>query len=151
MEKSFHVEFITPDKSVFEGEATSVVLQAEGGSLGIRAGHAPMVATLEVGAARVDTADGEQVVMMIGDGFLEVRDNQVKVLAELGELRDEIDLARAEEAERRALARLKDSAGAEVDFNRAKASLTRAMTRIKILRDLAPGRLQGKPRDPRGG
>ena len=109
------------------------------------------VATLEVGAARVDTADGEQVVMMIGDGFLEVRDNQVKVLAELGELRDEIDLARAEEAERRALARLKDRAGAEVDFNRAKASLTRAMTRIKILRDLAPGRLQGKPRDPRGG
>ena len=110
-----------------------------------------MVATLEVGAARVDTADGEQVVMMIGDGFLEVRDNQVKVLAELGELRDEIDLARAEEAERRALARLKDRAGAEVDFNRAKASLTRAMTRIKILRDLAPGKVQGKPRDPRGG
>lgn len=151
MAKTFNVEFITPDKAVFEGEATSVVLPSDGGSIGILAGHAPLVATLDVGVARVDTVDGEQVLMMVGDGFIEVRDNQVKVLAELGERDDEIDLARAEEAERRALERLKDRVVQEVDFNRAKAALTRAMTRIKILRDLAPGKVRGKPRDPRSG
>ena len=152
MAKTLNVEFITPDRTVFEGEATEVILPVEGGgSIGVLAGHAPLVATLEVGIARVDKADGEQVFMIVGDGFIEVRDNEVKVLAELGERDDEIDLARAEEAERRNRERLKDRVAQEVNFDRAKASLTRAMTRIKILRDLAPGKARRKPRDPRGG
>ena len=151
MAKTLNVEFITPDRTVFEGEATEVILPVEGGSIGVLAGHAPLGATLEVGIARVDKADGEQVFMIVGDGFIEVRDNEVKVLAELGERDDEIDLARAEEAERRNRERLKDRVAQEVDFDRAKASLTRAMTRIKILRDLAPGKARRKPRDPRGG
>lgn len=151
MAKTFHVEFITPDKTVYEGEATSVVLPAEGGSLGVLADHAPLVATTEVGVARVDKADGERVFMMVGDGFLEVRNNHVRVLAELGERDDEIDLARAEEAEKRALERLREGASQEIDFNRAKSALTRAMTRIKILRDLAPGKARGRPQDPRVG
>jgi len=148
MPKTFSVEFITPDNTVFQGEATAVRVPAEGGSLGILANHAPLVATTEVGVARVDTVGGDPVYMLVGDGFIEVCDNQVSILAELGERDDDIDLERAEEAERRALERLKDRASGEVDFERAKASLTRAMTRIKILRDLAPGKARRKPGTP---
>ena len=136
MSKTFQVEFITPDRTVFEGEAESLVLPAEGGSLGVLANHAPLVAALEVGEARVGTSSGEQK-LMIGDGFLEVRDNVVKILADTGERDDEIDQARAEAAEQRALERLKSVADKEVDFNRAKAALTRASTRLRIVRGLA--------------
>ncbi|MAE65595.1 MAG: ATP synthase F1 subunit epsilon [Phycisphaeraceae bacterium] len=149
MAKTFHVEVITPDTTVFEGDAVSLTVPAEGGSLGVLAGHAPLVSTLEVGVACVVGADGSSSYLMIGDGFLEIRDNEVKILAEVGERADAIDLARAEEAERRALDRLKNRQAKDVDFSRAKASLTRALTRIKIIRDLAPGKTRRKADAPR--
>lgn len=149
MADTFNVEFITPDRTVYKGEAKALVLPAEGGSLGILPNHAPLVAALEVGAARVDPAHGESTYLMIGEGFVEVRDNDVKILAQLGERDDEIDLARAEEAEKRALERLRERASQEVDFNRAKAALTRASTRLRILRDLAPSKSRGRADQPR--
>ncbi len=150
MAQTFNVEFITPDRTVFQGDATALVLPAEGGSLGVLANHAPLVAALEIGIARVDPPQGDSVFLMIGDGFLEVRDNVVKILAELGERDEEIDLALAEAAEKRALERLKERAHQEVDFNRAKAALTRASTRLRILRDLAPAKgARGRSGQPR--
>jgi len=147
MAGTFHVEVITPDKSVFEGDAVELTVPAEGGSLGVLANHAPLVSTLVVGPARVTLEGGSETWLMIGDGFLEVRDNQVKILAELGERDDEIDLARAEAAEKRALERLQQSGSQDVDFARARTALARAVGRIKILRGLkSRGHPGEKPR-----
>jgi F-type H+-transporting ATPase subunit epsilon len=144
MAKTFRLEVITPDRTVFTGDVVQLKITGEDGGMGILVNHAPMVAVVATGPARLDFPDGSNQWLMLGDGFLEVRDNQVKVLAEVGEKADEIDLPRAEAAERRALERLKAAGVAEVDFARARAALTRAMTRLKILRDLSPSKSRGR-------
>lgn len=135
--KAFRFEVITPDATVYDGDVAALSLPAGGGSIGILADHAPMVCTIETGAVRISEAGGGERYLMVGDGFIEVADNRVKLLAEVGERAEDIDLERAEAAERRALERLRDRVRADTDFERARAALTRAMTRVKIVRDLA--------------
>ena len=133
-EKTFQFELITPDRAVFEGAVVSVSVPTGGGSIGILVNHAPLVSLVETGAVRVVDEKGQELLFMVGDGFLEVNDNHVRIMAEVGERESDIDLERAEKAEKRALERLKESVAADVDFERAKQALTRAMTRIKIVR-----------------
>jgi F-type H+-transporting ATPase subunit epsilon len=137
--KLFRLEVITPERTVFDGDVQSVMLPAESGAMSVLAGHAPLVATLETGAAKVVKADGGRTWLMLGDGFVEVTRNHVRVLADVGEPDDAIDVKRAEESERRARERLKARA-ADVDLVRAEAALARALVRKKIVRDLRPVR-----------
>jgi F-type H+-transporting ATPase subunit epsilon len=136
--KTFRFELITPDRTVFNGEVASLSVPTGGGSIGVLPGHAPMVCTVDVGPVRIEDSAGNQSYFMVGDGFLEVQRGEVKLLAEVGERADQIDVARAEESERRALERLRERVKADTDFERARAALSRAMTRIKIARDLVP-------------
>ncbi len=137
--KVFRLEVITPERTVFDGDVQSVTLPAEDGAMSVLAGHAPLVATLEIGPAKVVKADGTKSWLMLGDGFVEVTHNHVRVLADVGEPEDTIDLKRAEESERRARERLKSKAG-DLDLVRAEAALARALVRKKIVRDLRPAR-----------
>ncbi len=148
MANTLNVEVITPDATVFQGEATQIILTSGGGAMGILPDHAPLVATLDLGPARVDLPDGGQVFLMVGDGFLEVRDNQVKVLAQVGERDEQIDVERAERSIDRAKERLARRAEAktDIDFDRVERSLARARIRVKILRDLAPHKRLGQNR-----
>jgi F-type H+-transporting ATPase subunit epsilon len=76
-----HLEIITPDKKLFEGEAKSVTIPGSEGSLGILNNHAPMVASLKKGKVKVTTASGVQNFDVKG-GVIEVLKNKVIVLAE---------------------------------------------------------------------
>ena len=63
---------------------------------------------------------------------MEVRDDQVAVLADIAERAEEIDRARAEAARDRAEQRLRDFHGQEIDFERAREALTRALVRLQV-------------------
>lgn len=135
--KTFRFELITPDRTVFDGEVVSLSIPTGGGTIGILPGHAPLVCTVDVGPVRIEDVDGKFQYLMVGDGFLEVQEKTVKLLAEVGERASDIDVARAEAAEKRALERLRSRLKADTDFERARIALTRAMTRLRIVRDLA--------------
>lgn len=104
------VQIVTPDNAFFDGEAAAVVVPAWDGEMGILPGHAPLIARLGHGVARVDaTGDGGKVRVAVYGGFLKVQDDLVTVLA--GGAAKRPEGAKVEEATKaleKAEARLKD-------------------------------------------
>ena len=76
-----NVEIITPDKSLFNGEATEVSLPGIDGSLGILDRHAPLISALKMGVVKVKTGNGEESFSIKG-GVAEVLNNKLIILAE---------------------------------------------------------------------
>jgi F-type H+-transporting ATPase subunit epsilon len=78
-----HVSVISPEASLYEGDATSVVATAFDGEVGILTGHAPMMTLLGKGELRVDTG-GASKRFVIEGGFLQVVNDHVRVVTERG-------------------------------------------------------------------
>jgi len=78
---ALHVSVITPEATIYEGEADQVVAPAWNGSLGILRGHAPLMALLGTGTLRIERA-GKSTSYTVSGGFLQVVDNTVTVLSE---------------------------------------------------------------------
>lgn len=76
------VEIITPEKSLFEGEAKLVQLPGIDGSFEIMNNHAPLISILNVGKIKVIDINGNKLFYDIAGGMIEVSDNKVSILAE---------------------------------------------------------------------
>jgi F-type H+-transporting ATPase subunit epsilon len=77
------VSVISPEASLFEGDATSVVAPAFDGELGILTGHAPLMTLLGKGELRVEEA-GSTRRFAVDGGFLQVLGNHVRIVTESG-------------------------------------------------------------------
>ncbi|WP_335872984.1 F0F1 ATP synthase subunit epsilon [Bacillus sp. 2205SS5-2] len=128
--KTLKVSIVTPDGPVYESDVEMISTKAQSGELGILPGHIPMVAPLEIGAVRLKNGGNTELVAVSG-GFLEVRAEQVTILAQAAEKAEGIDLKRAEEARVRAEQRMQAQKD-DVDFQRAELALKRAMNRINV-------------------
>ena len=127
---TLHVEVVTAEREIYNGEANMVVAKGTEGVLGILPRHAALLTTLAIGEMRIKLGDAEEPLFVAG-GFLEVRDNVVTVLADTAEHAEEIDEARAEEARRRAQERL-EQATSDVERADMLGALERAINRIKV-------------------
>ena len=124
------LDIVTAEKVVYAGDVDEVIAPGAQGQLGILPHHAPLMTILEAGALVVKKG-GQEEILAISGGFLEVRPDHVIVLADQAERAEEIDAARAEEARKRAEARLKEKATG-TDEDRAEAALRRAMVRLSV-------------------
>ncbi|WP_018923165.1 F0F1 ATP synthase subunit epsilon [Salsuginibacillus kocurii] len=129
--QTMNVNVVTPDGRVYDGDVEMVSVRAQSGELGILPRHIPMVAPLAVGAVRLKEGNRIQLVSVSG-GFLEVRQEQVTILAEAAELPSDIDVARARAAKERAERRLDAAKQDDVDFKRAQFAMKRALTRLEV-------------------
>jgi F-type H+-transporting ATPase subunit epsilon len=127
---TMHVEVVTAERELYNGEADSLIAPGSEGELGILPRHAALLTTLKAGEMLIKLGGAEEPFFVSG-GFLEVSDNKVTVLAESAELAEEIDQARAEAARRRAQEHL---AQAQSDVERADllGALERAVARIHV-------------------
>jgi len=123
------VSVVTPDGPVISGDFEMVSVTAENGQIGVLPGHIPLVAPLKIDSVRLKHENTEEVVVVNG-GFLEVRPDEVSILAPSAERASDIDVARAEEARLRAEKLLEQQE--EIDKERAKLALQRAMNRIRV-------------------
>jgi len=89
--KTVKVNVVTPDGPVYEADVEMVSAKAQSGELGILPGHIPMVAPLQVGAVRLKKEGNTELVAVSG-GFLEVRPDQVTILAQSAERAEAIDV-----------------------------------------------------------
>jgi F-type H+-transporting ATPase subunit epsilon len=137
MPTSFHVEVVTPDRTEFSGDAISLVAPGVEGYLGVLAFHAPLLTALAVGEARVTQPDGSSIYFAVSGGFLEVAYNNAILLADAAERADEIDVARAEAARRRAEEARTQHPSTDPAFAAAEAALLRALTRLRVAREHA--------------
>ncbi|MGQ9488154.1 MAG: F0F1 ATP synthase subunit epsilon [Armatimonadota bacterium] len=129
MAKSFHLEIVTPDRSLLSEEVVSLVAPGVEGYLGVLANHAPLVTELNVGILRIRYPDDTEENVATSGGFMEVAHNRVLVLADAAERPQDIDIQRAKEALLRARQRLHDPT---MDHERARAALERAINRLKV-------------------
>ncbi|MHB1005224.1 MAG: F0F1 ATP synthase subunit epsilon [Chloroflexota bacterium] len=134
------LQVVTAERVTYSDEADVVVAPGVVGQLGILPNHAPLLTQLAVGPL-IARKDGTEVVLALTGGFMEVRDNQVIVLAESAERADEIDTARAEAARERALALLREPHDKAQSLQAAQA-LQRSLVRLKVAR---PRRRQPGP------
>jgi F-type H+-transporting ATPase subunit epsilon len=125
------LDIVTAERVVYSADVDEVVAPGIEGQLGILPHHAPLMTILQGGELIVKKGGQEQILAISG-GFLEVRPDHVIVLADQAERAEEIDATRAEEARKRAEERLKQK-GADIDAQRAEAALRRAMVRLSVL------------------
>ena len=128
---SIKLDIVTAERAVYSEDVDMVIAPGVAGQLGILPHHAPLMTTLQAGELRVKKG-GEEVSLAISGGFLEVRPDRIVVLADAAERADEIDMARAEEAKRRAQERLSSRQTPGADDTRAEAALLRAVARLKV-------------------
>lgn len=131
--ETMKLEILSPEKIFYRGDATSVGLPGKCGYMTVLPGHAAMIAELDAGILTyLKPQEGEQKYF-VGGGFVEVRDNHVRVLVDVIEKISEIDVERAKKALQRAEERLsgKAQSGNMTDYERAGAALKRAQTRLE--------------------
>ena len=129
--KTIKVSVVTPDGPVYESDVEMVSTKAQSGELGILPGHIPMVAPIQIGSVRLKNGGKTEYVAVSG-GLLEVRPDQVSILAQSAEVSDSIDVERALRAKQRAEERLREQQRTNVDFKRAEMALQRAINRISV-------------------
>jgi len=113
-EKTFHVQVLTPNGSLFDGDAISVVVPGSEGSFEMLYNHASIVSTLGLGKVVVKKEDNTNLIYAVNGGFVEMNDNKVTLLAEDATESSEIDVDNAREAIELAKEKLKEiTAGRE--------------------------------------
>ncbi len=124
------LEIVTPERLALSEGVLEVVLPSIEGYMGVRPGHAPLLARLDVGEISYRTDAGEKHLAVSG-GFAEVLEGGVSILAETAELAEEIDVERAQRSRERAETLLKSRIPAH-ELLRAELRLKKAIGRIRV-------------------
>jgi F-type H+-transporting ATPase subunit epsilon len=124
------LEIVTPDRLVAHEAVSEVTIPGKNGYLGILPGHAPLLTELAPGEMEY-TSGGASHNLAVDWGFAEVLGDRVIVLVQAAERPEEIDVARAEKAKARAEERLQRFDDPEIDRERARVALRRAMARLE--------------------
>jgi F-type H+-transporting ATPase subunit epsilon len=126
------LDIVTAERLVYSEDVDEVVAPGVEGQLGILPHHAPLMTMLEPGELTVKK-DGGELNLAISGGFMEVRPDHIIILADTAERAEEIDIARAEEARKRAQEALTGVQPGAIEAQlSAEAALQRAMARLKV-------------------
>ena len=124
------LELVTPDRSVVRESVDEMQIPGTEGYLGVLPGHTPLLTSLQVGELWFRQGR-ETSYVSVAFGFAEVLPDRVTILAQIAERAEDIDIERAQEAERRARDRLAKSA-TDIDFERARISLMKSLIRLQV-------------------
>jgi F-type H+-transporting ATPase subunit epsilon len=121
------VEVVSPERTLFRGEADMVVARTVGGGdIAFLPGHTPFLGALETWTISMKLTDGTEEVAAVHGGFVEVSHDRVIILSDIAELASQIDANRA-----RAAAERVEAAAARGDDAEAEAALRRAQARLR--------------------
>jgi len=122
---AIHVEFVSPERIIFEAQAKEIIVRTTDGEIGFLPGHVPFVGVLAVAEARIYDADGSTIhSFAVHRGFVELADNHCVILSDVAEAAADIDPARAEIAQRKAQEALA--------ADKEDAALRRAEVRLQV-------------------
>jgi F-type H+-transporting ATPase subunit epsilon len=124
------LEIVTPDRALVNEQVDEVELPGSEGYFGVLPGHTELLASLQVGELWYRIGQ-EKYYLAIAFGFVEVLPDHVTVLARIAEKAQDIDIARAEAAKKRAEGRVARPT-ADMDFERARVALMKALIRLQV-------------------
>ena len=131
------LEIVTPERAIAHEEVDEVQIPGSEGYLGVLPGHTPLLTALKVGQLWYRKGT-EKFYLSIAGGFVEILPDRVRVLAQIAERAEEIDVDRAEAQKRRAeeiihsAATRKDHVQLDNDLERARISMMKAMIRLQV-------------------
>lgn len=127
----FELKIVTPDRKFFEGSVDKLIVKGIEGDFAVLSNMSPFVTRTQIHQMKI-YQDNQILLAAVSDGYIDVRNNSVIMVANSCEWPDEIDLERAEDAKKRAEERLqmKD----EIDILRAEAALRRAINRLNLIK-----------------
>ena len=132
MPNTLKLEVVTPEGIVYSDDVEMVTLPGIVGQMGVYPQHVPLVTQMVPGEIIVRRA-GRDVFLATGEGLIEVTGDYVAVLTDLAVEADRIDEAKAEEARRRAEARLREKLSDE-EVASVNASLARSLAQLNVRR-----------------
>ena len=142
--KVFHIQIITPERVFFEGEGTMIEMNTTEGEIGCYPMHVPTTVVLSPGIVTIHDAKPDKdieipevtrsdgsIIAAVHAGFAEILGEKVTIMAEIAEWPSEIDVSRAEAAQKRAEARI-SARNDELDMMRAENALRKSLVRQKL-------------------
>jgi F-type H+-transporting ATPase subunit epsilon len=127
------LEIVTPEAKAFSGEVEMVVLPGVEGELGVLPMHVPLMTQLLPGEVRI-LQDGKQTELVVGTGFVEVSQTHVSILTDMAMSDTEIDEQAAEEAVKRAEARVHEKDLSSEEIAEIESALARSLAQLKFKR-----------------
>ena len=131
MAEKIQLDVVTPERRVLAEPVDMVTVPGLNGELGILPGHTPLISELKTGVLTY-VQDGKSSQLLVSGGFVEVSDDHVSVLADIAELPEEIDAARARLSREKLEKQLNAWTGSEEDLEVAKAKLDRSLVRLQL-------------------
>jgi F-type H+-transporting ATPase subunit epsilon len=132
MSGTLKLEIVTPEGVAYSEHVEMVTLPASEGEMGIYPLHAPFMTQIVSGEMTV-RKDGKDTLVAVGEGFAEITGDHVAILTDMAIKADTIDEAKAEEARRRAEARLKEKLSAE-ELAATNAALAHSLAQLNVKR-----------------
>jgi F-type H+-transporting ATPase subunit epsilon len=127
-----NLNVVSAEESLFVGRIESLQITGSEGELGIMPGHAPLLASLKPGMARIVKHGGEEEVIYLSGGMLEVQPNNVTVLADVATRADDLDEQAALDAKQRAEDHINAQSG-DVDYAEVAKELARAVAQLRVI------------------
>jgi len=136
MAHTFHVNIVSAEEAIFEGDAELVVAPGETGELGILPNHAPLLTRIKAGTVKIkQPGKTEDELIYVSGGMMEVQPKALTILADTSIRAHDLDEAKAEEAKRNAEEALANRSS-ETDRARALAELAQAAAQLEAIRKL---------------
>ncbi len=132
MANTLKLEIVTPEEKVYSEDVEMVTLPGVEGEIGVYPNHVPLMTQLVPGEVSV-RKDGQPYYLAVGEGFVEIRGDRVSILSDMAVGADKIDEAKAEEARKRAEARLAEKLDEE-EVAAINASLAHSLAQLKVKR-----------------
>lgn len=131
-ESAFELKIITPDRVFYEGMVEMVEFNTTEGEIGVYKRHIPMTVIVKPGILTITEEEGTKEAALHA-GFAEILPDKITIMAEIVEWPAEIDEDRAEQAKERAMDRIHNKT-TDTDIARAETALQRAIARIEVLK-----------------
>ncbi len=132
MPETMKLEIVTPEGTVYSEQVEMVTLPGVVGQIGVYAHHVPLMTQMTPGEIIV-LKDGHETFLATGEGLIDITGDRVSILTDLAVAADRIDEAKAEEARRRAEARLLEKLSDE-EVASVNASLARSLAQLRVKR-----------------
>ncbi len=133
-EKIVKFEIATPEKVVFKKNIRQVTVPTTSGEITVLPNHIPLISTLKPGVIEINDENGENEIISVAGGFIEVLKDKIVILADTAERAEDLDEGRIKEAKAKAEEKRKEKADIdEVSFARITAELDKELARLKAL------------------
>ena len=130
-----HLDVVSAQEMIFSGLVESLQVSGSEGELGVNPGHAPLLTALKPGMVRIVKQHGEEEVLYVAGGILEIQPHNISLLADVASRAADLDANAAEEAKRSAEEHIAN-AGADFDYAEAAADLARAIAQLKVIQTM---------------